>query len=160
MCYVYIIHMYMFVYMCKGFHSPMPCCSVYFVLCDTYDIYIRGIIYVEYICICRCMWRMPSVFVSLQVIRVVNGMHMYCIYINFCVAYVYMWIYMNYYLHIMSKYRWKLKTCRGPSKWWTHGNTQQHTATHCQDIALLCVYGVASIRRLLKIIGLFCKRAL
>ena len=59
----------------------------------------------------------------------------------------------------------------------THCNTLQHTATHCNTLCIcdimLCVYmtswmsrvapqtyGVATISRLLKIIGLFCKRAL
>ena len=55
----------------------------------------------------------------------------------------------------------------------THCNTLQHTATHCNDDAsttflklsshttlTVSQYGVATTCRLLKIIGLFCKRAL
>jgi len=43
----------------------------------------------------------------------------------------------------------------------THSTTPQHTATHFKKKALyLFTYGVAAINRLLKIIGLLCKRAL
>ena len=47
----------------------------------------------------------------------------------------------------------------------THCNTLQHTATHCRaasppPLGTKRSYGVATISRLLKIIGLFCKRAL
>ena len=48
----------------------------------------------------------------------------------------------------------------------THCNTLPHTATHCNTLQIYCMrcslstYGVLTISRLLKIIGLFCKGAL
>ena len=47
----------------------------------------------------------------------------------------------------------------------THCNALQHTAKHCHTLQIYCMrcsmstYGVVTISRLLKIIGLFCKRA-
>jgi len=39
-------------------------------------------------------------------------------------------------------------------------NILHHTATQCKTAAALLLYGVATLSRLLKIIGLFCKRDL
>ena len=47
-----------------------------------------------------------------------------------------------------------------------HCKALPHTATHCHTLQIYCMrcsmstYGVVTIRRLLKIIGLFCKKAL
>jgi len=58
--------------------------------------------------------------------------------------------------------------CNALQRTATHCNAPQHTATHCNTLQHMCkpntleniLHGVATISRLLKIIGLFCKSAL
>jgi len=42
------------------------------------------------------------------------------------------------------------------ARWHTHTHVHTHTQTHIP----ICTYGVATVRRLLEMIGLFCTRAL